>query len=182
MTKCVYLESDVTKASAPVLASAISLYMNWQGMEQKKFAHTFSGPYKSIMLMLDPNFTSSKMKDEDAPKLGDVIWLRAGGGQMVGFGIVKEKAEDPIHKEAVEIVFKNYNRKLKEMKLPLIGIDLYGCETGKEWVDIVDTIEDQLTDCQAVVCIPTNKLLVEVLDELPGEFAATAITADDNEE
>lgn len=179
MTKCLYTESDVTKTGGTIVVTGISMDMNWQGLEQKKFAHTFGGAYKSIQMMVDPKFSPGEdFKEESRPALGDVIWLRTGGNQMIGFGIVKKRGEDPIHTEALKTVFKNYNAKAKEMKTPLIGMDVYGSDSGEDWASIHEIIEEELTDCQAVVCVPTNELLLDVLDHLPGETQTMTIPDD----
>lgn len=185
MTKCMYLESDVTKSGAPIIVTCLSRDMKWEGLEQKKFAHTFSASYRSIIMMMDEAFNPGKdgdMTPDNRPKLGDVIWLRTGGGRVVGFGIVKERHDDPIHTKALKAVFKNYNKKAKDMKIPMIGMDVYGCESGKDWASVVGIIEDKLTDCQAVVCVPTNEKLIDVLDELPGETKSMLLKAENSGE
>ncbi|MGI9568523.1 MAG: hypothetical protein ACR2PH_02005, partial [Desulfobulbia bacterium] len=156
----------------------ISLDLQWIGSEQKKMAQAFSAAYASIRMMCDTNNANKELKDTPKPALGDVIWLRTGGGKMVGFALAKERHGDPINTKALKTILQCANRKAKEMKMPFVGFETFGCETGTEWASIVGIIEDELTDCMAVCCVPTNERLLDVIDNLPGSKKIHAFNAE----
>ena len=102
------------------------------------------------------------------PQIGDVIWVNPGGNRHLGFAIVKETEKDVINIKALRLVMKSVHNKAKALNLEYVGMGLFACDTPYEWSNIVDIIEENLKDTQAVVCIPTNDALKKVLESLPG--------------
>ncbi len=164
--KCIYTESDITKSACQLLVSPISLDALYTTSMEREFQRCFPEATKVARQML----TKSTVVTEDMlPHMSDVIWVDTPGGRTTGFCIVRETRDDHINKKALRAGMKSVNRKAGELGQPVIGLDLFGCETAEDWAEIVDLIEEELNDVQVVVCIPTNKLLNEVIDILPGD-------------
>ena len=166
MMKCIYTESDVTKSACQLLISPLSLDALYATTMERGFQRCFPEAMKVARQML----TKSTVVTEDMlPHMSDVIWVDTPGGRTTGFCIVRETRGDDINKTALRAGMKSVNRKATELEQPVIGLDLFGCETAMDWAEIVDIIEEELNEVQVVICIPTNKLLNEVIDILPGD-------------
>ncbi len=174
--KCIYMDSDVTKASAALLICSISLDNLYSTPHERHFRHCFPEAHKTVTQMLTESVIVTK---DMLPVLGDVIWVTGPGGKTLGFCIVREKRDDDINKDAVRTVMECVNRKAVELEEQGVGMDLFGCGGGMSWARIVDIIEESLPNVQAVVCIPSanpqppynrkgNWLLNEVLRILEG--------------
>lgn len=161
--KCLYTESDITYTAAQIMVCAVSLDGKVGNVQQQKFKRAFPDAYNAMLSMINAN-----VEEKFRAKLGDVIWVQTSGNKHIGFCIVKEKIDDIVHSKALRLCLKSIVKKAKALNHDYIGMDLFACDTPEEWGSIVNIIEKELKDIQAVVCIPTNDALVRVLDSLPG--------------
>lgn len=160
--KCIYTEAEVTMSGAQLLACAINEDGQPIGKSERKFIKIFPEAYGVVKKMM--------MSDAaDPPRLGDVIWATQGGNKHIGFCIVRKGGdEEKLHSLAVKACMKSIGNKAKELNHKYVGMDLFGSDNSSEWNDVVEDIEETLTDTQPVICIDTNEKLVDVLSHLPG--------------
>jgi len=171
MTKCFYTESDVTQSASQLLICSISLDGKSEKNQEKHFKRAFPDSWKAAKNLLkygDNEEINIYDKDDNKPKLGDVIWTQTGGNKHIGYCIVRNHEEENVNKDAVKLCIISAKNKARELKLEYIGMDLFASNGPEEWADIVDIVEDGVEEIQGVVCIPTNDALVSVMDNLPG--------------
>ena len=169
MSKCLYTESDVTQSAGQLLICSADLNGE-KTKEEKNFARCFPNSWNVAKEMLRCQIDD----DHDTEvRLGDVIWTRTGGGKHIGFCVVKEDGK--INRSAVSLCINSAKNKARELNIEYVGMGLFGCNTAKDWADIVPIVEFSLEEIQGVVCVPTNRDLLDVLDFLPGSKKFTMI-------
>ena len=169
--KIIYTEADVTSSGAQLLICPASLDNLYSTTHERRFRRAFPEAAKVVGQML----TESNIVTKDMlPHISDVIWVETPGNKHLGFCLIRETRDDDINMNALKVALKSVNQKAIDLEQPVIGMDLFACETPKDWIEIVDVVEKSLPSVQAFVCmwsdIPgeANKLLNEVIDSLPG--------------
>ena len=174
MSKCIYTESDVTDSAAQLILTDVSLDGSVRSFAQQRFKKAFPKAYEALIQMLTLS-NSNKDNKNYGVKVGDVIWTTAGGNKHLGFCVVRESANRPLNTKAVKLCMKSAREKARSLKNEYVGMDLFASDTPEEWSSIVGIIEDNLEEIQGVVCVPTNRDLLDVLDFLPGSKKFTMI-------
>ena len=171
--KCLYTEALLSQSGSQLVIYPVAKH-RLDVTAEKEIKRVWPDAWMSFNdLMEMARSADLEMPEEEQPQVGDVVWVETGGNKTLGFCIVREDYNSEINTKALKPVFNSVAKKAKQLGIEYYGMDLFSCRDGREWADIVDEVEQNSMEVQAIVCIPTNELLEDVMTELEGnEFRA----------
>lgn len=166
--KCLYTEAILSQTGSQLLIYPVAktrLNIDAESEIKRVWPDAWMSFNDLMEMSRDPEL---EMPEKELPRVGDVVWVQTGGNKTIGFCIVREDYDSEINTKALKPVFKSVANKAKSLEIEYYGMDLFSCKDGREWANIVGEVEKNSMGVQAVVCIPTNELLEDVMTELEG--------------
>ena len=139
---------------------------------QKEAEACFSSSFAPKNQMFQP-MDSLEGMDANPPAVGDVVWTQTSGGQHIAAGIWQKEPGGPIDFDALQLIVRSVKRKAEDLKQNVISMPLITQDHDHNlWNLIYPIIEKEFVgvDIQVVVHIPTENELLQVMDNMGGEF------------
>ena len=167
---CLYTEAELSQSGSQLVVFGMTLDRTTITEYEKNIKRVWPDAWTSYNDLMElARNEETNLPPEELPRVGDVVWIKTGGSKVIGFCIVKTAPDSEINKKAVVAVTKSICNKARELGISYYGMDMLSCNNGREWAAIVEDIEKNSEGVQAVVCVPTNELLEDVLSKLPGK-------------
>ena len=131
---------------------------------------------KCFAVSLTPKNDMFKKFDADhvePPRVSDIIWVHTSGNQHIGVGLWQETSTSPINFDALHLIIASARKKAEELDQLVISMPLITRDHDLDlWNFIYPIIEKEFegVDIQVIVHIPTEKELLQVMDNIGGEF------------
>lgn len=109
----------------------------------------------------------------EPPRVSDIIWVHTSGNQYIGCGVWQETPDAPINFDALKLIIASARKKAEELDQLVISMPLITRNNDLDlWNFIYPIIEKEFegVDIQVIVHIPTEEELLQVLDNMGGEF------------
>jgi hypothetical protein len=169
--KLLYTQGTLVDAGHKILVRATSIKNVSLTLEDQEFEKAFP----EVKTIVDKVFdTATTVKEFEAARLGDIVWVETSGGKLVANCIVFDENDDLNYaaaKRALEVVYE----RAVSLEQPVITTNLFGgTAIGKEsksyarmrWQNMCQILETLFEDIQVIVFIPDQQDLVEILDSL----------------
>ena len=109
----------------------------------------------------------------EPPRVSDIVWVHTSGNQYIGCGVWQESPTSPVNFDALRLIIASARKKAEELNQLVISMPLITRDHDLDlWNFIYPIIEEEFAgvDIQVIVHIPTEEELLQVIDNMGGEF------------
>jgi hypothetical protein len=169
--RLLYTQGTLAEAGHKIIVRAIGINNTTLTEEDAEFEKTFP----EVKEIIDKVFlTALTVKEYEAARLGDIIWVETSGGKLIANCIVFDEHDD-LNYSAAKKAFEVVRERALSIEQQVVSTNLFaGVPIGKEsksyarmrWQNVKNMLELIFEDMQVIVFIPDQQDLVEILDTL----------------